>query len=359
MKNKIKLGFVPLTDSAPLIAAQQLGYFSELGLQVELMPQNSWSTLRDKLQTGLLDAAQLLAPMPIASTLGLDGAKVAMKVPLILSQNGNAITLSNQLITEVLECNELDKIPFPMPAELLSSVIKARAEAGKDRLRFASVFPYSCHQYQLNDWLNKANLKAEVDIITLPPSAMSESLSSNLIDGFCVGGPWNAKSVRELNGQTILTSSHIWLNKTEKVLAITRDYAEQNHSQAVSLVAALKRACLWLEPQINRFEAANWLQKSNILNEPLEVIAPSLLGSCITREGLNPEYVVNYNRFIGSEEEAMNRPIDRSEQWLVSKMIEAEQIPEHLHEQALAGLGVFDNTLFDEAELTEGAHDKV
>ncbi|MBF7073606.1 ABC transporter substrate-binding protein [Glaciecola sp. MH2013] len=345
----LKLGFVPLTDSAPLITALKRGYFAELGLDVELCPQNSWSTLRDKLQSGMLDAAQLLAPMPLASTLGLDGAKVAMKVPLVLSQNGNAITLSKHLVDEVLSLNKLSDLPFPMPAKLLQASVDKRKKEGKEKLRLASVFPYSCHQYQINDWLRQANLLEHVDVITLPPSAMAESLVAGMIDGFCVGGPWNAKSVREESGVTVLTSYHIWKDKTEKVLAVTELFFDQNPELLIRLVTALIKACEWLEPQINRFEAARWLQQSALSDEPLDTIAPSLLGSCITQATKSPQLVPNYNRFMSSIEESINRPLDIGQKWILTKMREANQISISVKSIELDKLAVFENSIFDEA----------
>jgi NitT/TauT family transport system ATP-binding protein/nitrate/nitrite transport system substrate-binding protein len=347
MSTEVKVGFVPLTDSAPLVVAEKLGYFEKLGLRVSLHPQNSWATLRDKLQIGVLDAAQLLAPMPIASSLGLGGAKVPMKVPLILSQNGNAITISNALFDEVLDSNGLLDLPFPMPASCLEKVVASRASQGQAKLKFASVFPYSCHHYQLNDWLKQANLNEKVEIITIPPSAMTDCLSSGLIDGFCVGGPWNAKSVRDNCGVTVLTSYHVWQDQTEKVLAVTNDFFEQEKQTLIKLSAGLLGACSWLQSPANRFEAARWLAQSDYLNEPLDIIAPSLIGSCITKYDSAPEGVPQYNRFFGSEPSSMNKPSVQNQEWLISKMHEAKQIPED--ENIMSD--VYDASYFEETEI--------
>ncbi|MDT0627889.1 CmpA/NrtA family ABC transporter substrate-binding protein [Alteromonas sp. W364] len=347
MSTEVKVGFVPLTDSAPLVVAEKLGYFEKLGLRVSLYPQNSWATLRDKLQMGALDAAQLLAPMPIASSLGLGGAKVQMKVPLILSQNGNAITISNALFDEVLDSNGLLELPFPLPAKCIANVVAKRARQGLPKLKFATVFPYSCHHYQLNDWLNQADLSGKVDVITIPPSAMTDCLSSGLIDGFCVGGPWNAKSVRDNDGVTVLTSYHIWQDQTEKVLAVTKQFFEQETQTVIKLSAGLLGACSWLQSQANRFEAARWLAQSSYLNEPLDVIAPSLLGSCITKYDSAPEQVPQYNRFFGSEPSSVNKPSLQNQEWLIRKMREAKQIPE----DEIAMSDVFDKRYFEETVM--------
>ncbi len=345
MSTEVKVGFVPLTDSAPLVVAQKLGYFEKLGLHISLHPQNSWATLRDKLQMGALDAAQLLAPMPLASSLGLGGAKVEMKVPLILSQNGNAITISNALFDEVLNENELLDLPFPLPAKYMQKVVERRTLKGLPKLKFATVFPYSCHHYQLNDWLNQADLVGKVDVITIPPSAMTDCLSSGSIDGFCVGGPWNAKSVRDNCGVTILTSYHIWHDQIEKVLAVTKQFFEQEKHTLIKLSAGLLAACSWLQPQANRFEAARWLAHSDYLSEPLEVIAPSLLGSCITRYDSAPEQVPQYNRFFGNDPSVVNKPSLSHQEWLLQKMQDAKQISG----ESISMPDVFDASYFEEA----------
>lgn len=324
----LNLGFVPLTDSAPLIIAQRLGYFHQFNLDVTLCPQNSWSTLRDKLQTGLLDAAQLLAPMPLASSLGLGSMQVQMSVPMVLSQNGNAISLSQVLCHEIVRHNALTELPFPMPASLLKKSIEERKKSGKAALRFATVFPYSCHQYQLIDWLKQSALNNDVDIITIPPSEMSASLESGLIDGFCVGGPWNTKSVREGTGITVLTSYNIWQDVAEKVLGTSYAFAEKHPETMAKLCAALLLSCEWLQSLPNRFEAAKMMAESGYLSEPIDVIAPSLLGSCLTGQNAAPQIVPNYNRFYFEDPLVVNAPTIEMQELLLSKMQETKQLPQ-------------------------------
>ncbi len=324
----VKLGFVSLTDSAPLIVAQRLGYFRQFNLDVTLCPQNSWSTLRDKLQTGLLDAAQLLAPMPLASSLGLGSMQVQMSVPMVLSQNGNAISLSPVLCHEILRNNALAELPFPMPASLLRQSIERRKKSGEVALRFATVFPYSCHQYQLIDWLKQSDLHNDVDIITIPPSEMSSSLESGLIDGFCVGGPWNAKSVREGTGITVLTSYNIWQDAAEKVLGTSYAFAEQHPETMAKLCAALLLSCEWLQFLPNRFEASKMMAESGYLPEPIDVIAPSLLGSCLTEQNATPQIVPNYNRFYFENALVVNAPTIEMQELLLNKMRETKQLPQ-------------------------------
>ncbi|MFT6269986.1 MAG: NitT/TauT family transport system ATP-binding protein/nitrate [Alphaproteobacteria bacterium] len=321
----MSIGFVPLTDSAPLVVAQHKGLFTRYGLDVRLEKQNSWATLRDKLQAGLLNSAQLLAPMPLASSLGLGSKQVPIIVPMVLSQNGNAFTVSKSLYHALLAHNQLSELPFPLDASSLLPLIKHRQVNGLPKLRFATVFPYSGHQYQLLDWLNTASIAQDVELLVIPPSNMAESLESGFIDGFCVGGPWNAKTVRNSSGVSLFTSYHVWKDKPEKVLGVTQSFFQEYPQHVIALGAALLDACHWLHSIPNRFEAAKWLSHPDYLNEPIEVIAPSLIGSCLVGADQDPIYIPHYNRFTSNYEDA-NCPKLQHATWLLEKMRCANQI---------------------------------
>jgi two-component system, oxyanion-binding sensor len=250
-----------------------------------------------------------------------------MTVPMVLSQNGNAISISHHLHDEILRCNDIKEIPFPMPAKLLSKVIENRTLTKMQKLRFATVFPYSCHQYQLLDWLKEGNVQHEIDVLIIPPSEMVSGLQSSIIDGFCVGGPWNAKSVREGSGVTILTSYDIWRDKAEKVLGTTASFYQKEPELIAKLCAALLLACEWLQYLPNRFEAARIMSEQTYLNQAIDVIAPSLLGSCLTHKSQTPQIVEHYNRFFLRDFHTVNAPSADLQKWLLSKMIECQQIP--------------------------------
>lgn len=326
-KQQLTLGFIPLTDSAPLIIAQEMGIFEKWGLEVSLQKQNSWATLRDKLHAGILDAAQMLAPMPIASTLGLGVEKKNVITPLVLSLNGNAITLSDALHKEILEANGLTNIRLPMAAYLLQKVVEKRKEEGRPNLKFANVFPYSCHNYQLRDWLMSAGLdESSVDILIVPPVNMVGFLESGEIDGFCVGGPWNAKAVRAGIGITALTSFDIWQDSPEKVLGLLESFYKKNPQTVLALCAALKQACAWLETVPNRFEAARILCNPRYLDADLDVIAPSLLGSCLTHQSTAPRSIPSYNQFSVKNNGSINQPELVRGEWLLKQMEQSGQL---------------------------------
>ncbi|MBO9489376.1 ABC transporter substrate-binding protein [Endozoicomonas sp. G2_1] len=326
-KTQLTLGIIALTDSAPLVIAKHLGLFQHWGLTVDLALQHSWSTLRDKLQAGLLDGAQMLAPIPLASCTGANSGN-ALITAFNLSMNGNGITLSKALYREVCQVSdefEQQTPKLPLTASYLKLAIAKRKQQGLAKLTFAVVHPYSCHFYQLRDWLKSADIDidSDIDVMVIAPVDMNAALESGDIDGFCVGNPWNAKAVRADIGVTVITSCDIWSQAPEKVLAVSERWQQQNPNTFLALLAAVQQACQWLAEPINRFEAAVILSSSEYLNEELSVVAPSLLDSCLTERGEPPRKVVAYNRFISQE---ANKPTLTQGYQLLEKMATAGQL---------------------------------
>jgi ABC-type nitrate/sulfonate/bicarbonate transport system substrate-binding protein len=325
-KKKITLGFMPLTDSAPIVIAHEMGFFEKWGLNVKLTKQNSWATLRDKLHTGAIDAAQMLAPMPIASNLGLHGEKSTVISPMILSRNGNGITLSTKLYQKILSQHNTNEITMPFSANILRHEIDERKKTG-NKLTFAVVFPYSCHYYQLIEWLKKSAITlSDINVLIVPPSDMVPSMHSGDLDGFCVGSPWNAKAVREGVGITGVTSSDLWQDSPEKVLGLMSDWQANNPQTTFALVSALYEACQWLENIPNRFEAARLLSRAKYLNTHIDVIAPSLLGSCLTLNDTSPRKVPTYQQFSTLGDSTFNTPAQHYGEAIAELMYECGHI---------------------------------
>ncbi|MEI8648476.1 ABC transporter substrate-binding protein [Paraglaciecola sp. Hal342] len=205
---------------------------------------------------------------------------------------------------------------------------RERKRNGEAKLKFATVFPYSCHYYQLRDWLKAVKVDLDdVEMLVVPPVSMVECLKNGDIDGFCVGGPWNAKAVRAGIGMTALTSFDIWQDSPEKVLGLLEEFHKKYPNTVLALCAALKQACAWLESVPNRFEAARLLCNENYLNAELDVIAPSLLGSCLTHQSLPPRSIPSYNQFSVSNNGCINQPELVRGEWLIKHMVNAGQIP--------------------------------
>jgi nitrate/nitrite transport system substrate-binding protein len=276
----IRLGFIPLTDCAPLVIAQEKGWFRKHGLAVELVREPSWANIRDKVALGLLDGGHMLAPMPLAATLGLGGLNRAIITALSLDLNGSAITLSKSLWQQMLQVDAQAGASPLAGAAALRGVIERRRASGAAPLTFAAVFPYSMHNYLLRYWLAAGGIDPDADIrITfVPPPLMVDNLAARRIDGFSVGEPWNHRAVDLGIGRIAAATGEIWANHPEKVLGVSADWARRNPETHAALIAAIIEAGRWLDESANRAEAARIVAASPFVNAPEEIVALSLTG---------------------------------------------------------------------------------
>jgi ABC-type nitrate/sulfonate/bicarbonate transport system substrate-binding protein len=263
----LRLGFVPLTDAAPLIVAQEHGLFVRHGLSVQLSREVGWATIREKIIYGELDAAHAPAPMLWGTRLGLGCPPSEVLTALVLSRHGNAITLSPRL----------------RPAEVRDAAsfqALIRSRHGENRFTFGAVFPFSSHYLLLRRWLAAAGVDParDVRIVIIPPAQMFRNLAAGTIDGYCVGEPWNSLAVREEAGWCPAWSAGEAPGHLEKVLMVTRRFAEKRAAEHEAIVAALVEACAWCDEPSHREALATLLAGPRYLNLPVRVIAPALLG---------------------------------------------------------------------------------
>ena len=220
----------------------------------------SWANVRDKLALGVLDASHILAPLPLAITLGIDSVSVPLVNVMTLQVNGNALTLSQGLWREMEEAapDLVAERPCAAVAKALAAVVRKRATAGAPQVVLASVFPYSAQNYMLRLWLSSGGLDPDRDVrlTVVPPPHTVAHLSGGVIDGYCVGEPWNQRSVVLGIGRVALTGPDIWKGMPEKVLGTTEAWAEKNPETLKALIKALLEACQWLDEPANRAEAA-------------------------------------------------------------------------------------------------------
>lgn len=274
--NRLDIGYVRLTDSAPLIVAKEKKFFEKFGLDVKLNRESSWASIRDKLATGLLDAAQMLAPMPLAAQLGLENLNSPFITGLMLSLNGNAITLASGLCKKIPTTSE--KAPDPVSAaQGLKQLIRRTGQT----LTFATVYPFSMHTFQLRQWFESGgiDLKKDVKLIVLPPEQMVENMARGAIDGFCVGEPWNTLAVQAGVGEVLATGYDIWNNAPEKVLAVMAPWHETYPATHLAMRMAVMEAQAWLAQPGRREEAVKFLASPCYLDLPAKAISPSLLGN--------------------------------------------------------------------------------
>ena len=219
----MRVGFIPLVDAAALIIAVDKGFAAEEGLAIELMREVSWSNIRDKLNIGLFDAAHLLAPLAIASTLGIGHVKVPLLAPFMLGLNGNAITVSPGLYDALAVAAKGGLDDPKASAEALGRVVADRRRSGAEPLTFGMTFPFSTHNYQIRLWMAAGGVDPDEDVrlVVLPPPYMVDSLASHQVDGFCVGAPWNSVAVKLGIGRIVHFGCDIVARAPEKVLGMT------------------------------------------------------------------------------------------------------------------------------------------
>jgi len=278
--SRVRLGFVPLTDAAPIIIAKERGFFRKVGLDVSLSREPSWSNIRDKLTAGILDAAPVLAPMALAADLGIGGFSTPLVTALSLGLNGNAITLSPELFRQMTELDPAGMAERPRSARPLRRAIEARRHGGDRRLTLAAVFPFSAHMYELRYWLAAAGIDPDRDlrIIVAAPPTMVGLLRAGNIDGFCVGEPWSSYASQLGCGKVVVAKYDIWNNSPEKVLAVTRDWHDQHPRTHAALIRALVEAARWLDDPEHRLEAAHVISGESFIDAPVDAVRPSLLG---------------------------------------------------------------------------------
>lgn len=324
MSPKLRIGFIPLVDAAALLVAVDGGFAREQGLDIELVREVSWSNVRDKLNIGLFDAAHILAPLPIASSLGLGHIKVPIVVPLTLNLNGNAITVSPALHAAIMA--EINGDPFdPMAtAKALSRVAAARRRSGGEPLTFGMTFPFSTHNYQLRFWMAAGGIDPDEDVrlVVLPPPFMVDSIASGQIDGFCVGAPWNSIAVDRGVGRILHFGSDILQRAAEKVLAVRQQWAEKDPQTMSALVRAVFRAAEYAEAPDNRREVAQILARNEYIGVDASVILRTLEG----RLKIAPDGTIREgDRYIlfAREEASVPDPVQAA--WLFAQMVRWRQ----------------------------------
>ena len=266
---KIKLGFIPLTDCAPLVAAKELGLFAKYGVDVELSKESSWANIRDKVLNGELDGAHCLFSMPLSVYTGIGGkAGSEMKIAMVLSNNGQGITLSKDFCG-LVGFKEVNKAAAAVKA------VQARKE-----VTFAMTFPGGTHDIWLRNWMAAAGINQKsVGIITIPPPQMVANMRVDNMEGFSVGEPWNGVAAAQGVGFTHIASQDIWKHHPEKALVVNSKFAAEDKEDLKNVMKAIIEACRWLDNMGNRKKAASWLTKPYYVNAPLAAIESRLLGS--------------------------------------------------------------------------------
>ncbi len=316
-KDELKFGFIKLTDMAPLAIAYEKGYFEDEGLYVTLEPQANWKVLLDRVITGELDGAHMLAGQPLAATIGF-GTKAHIVTPFSMDLNGNGITVSNEVFEMMkphLEMGADGKPVHPIKATALKPVVDKFKSEGKS-FNMGMVFPVSTHNYELRYWLASGDInpgfysktdisgqiKADALLSVTPPPQMPATLEAGTIYGYCVGEPWNQQAVFKGIGVPVITDYEIWKNNPEKVFGLTKEFTEEYPNTTLAITKALIRAAKWLDENdnANRMEAVEILSRSEYVGADKEVIANSMTGTFEYEKGDKrdvPDFNVFYRYF--------------------------------------------------------------
>jgi NitT/TauT family transport system ATP-binding protein len=343
---RIRVGFIPLADATALIVAVDKGFTAEEGLDVELVREVSWSNVRDKLNIGLFDAAHLLAPVAIASSLGLGHVKVPIITAFGLGLNGNAITVSPELHAALKQAADGDIADPMVSARALARVVMERKARGEEQLTFGMTFPYSTHNYHLRFWMAAAGVDPDQDVrlIVLPPPYMVESLASKHVDGFCVGAPWNSIAVDLGIGHILHFVSEILQRAAEKVLAVRARWAQDNPDVFRRLVRAHGRAAAFVEDVNNRDEVARILSAPERIGVAPEVIRRTLDG----RLKVSPDGTYrSSDRYLMVGRAGAARPDPVQAAWLYAQMVRWGQALLS-SENLAAAVATFRPDLYDE-----------
>ena len=308
----LRIGFIALNDAAPIVVAQEHGFFRRQGLRVELRREVGWATIRDKIIYRELDAAHALGAMVLSTTLGLDCRACPCLTAFILNLNGNSITLSETLRERGVH-----------DAASLREEI-ARTRPGRVPV-LGIVYQYSSHRIQLGGWLRAAGIdpQRDVRIVVVPPPQLFRNLAAGTIDGYCAGDPWNSLAVREKLGWTVATSADLNPGHPEKVLMVRADFAEQRHPEHLAMLAALTQAAALCDDPGFRPELARLLARREYLNVPERVVAAGLVGPYQFGHGRSTDAT----DFVVFHRDEANDPTPARASWLIDHLASNGLLP--------------------------------
>ncbi|MCD2317291.1 ABC transporter substrate-binding protein [Sphingomonas sp. IC-11] len=336
-----RIGFLPLVDAALPILAQELGFAAAEGVTIELVRDVTWATVRDRLLYGHTDAAHLVAPLAIATTLGRDRPAVPLTVPFVLGLNGNAITFSTALGEA---CGLGDTLGDPAAIGAALREVAAERRAAGRPLRFGVVHRYSSHNYMLRYWLAGIGIRPDEELtitVTSPPFA-ADALAAGEVDGICVGEPWNSIAVDRGVGRIALATAQIWRRGVEKVLALRADTAAARPAAVAALIRALHAAAEHFVRPETAADSATLLARREYLDAPVDAILRAITDRIRLVPGGTP---VHYPDFMFQHREAANFPWRSQAAWLYSQMVRWDG-PAFSEEDAATAQSVFRPDLY-------------
>ncbi len=277
----------------------------------------SWATVLDRLLYGHTDAAHLVAPLAIATTLGRGRPAQPLSVPFVLGLNGNAVTMQPQIAARVCPAHRLGD-PAQVGA-LLRGVVGERLAAGRP-MRFGVVHRYSSHNYMLRYWLAGCGIvpDRDVEVTTIAPPFCADALEQGEVDAICVGEPWNSVAVERGAGAIVLATAQIWRRGVEKVLTLRERVLDERREAVEALIRALVRAAAHFINPANHAANAAILARGDYLDGNAELIRRAIADRLLLRRGDDP---VHCPDFMFQYREAATFPWVSQAEWLYTQMV--------------------------------------
>jgi len=334
-KRKLNIGFVPMADCAPLIAAKELGIFKRAGLEVNLSREAGWATVRERMLHNELEASHAHASMVYEMSCGLGHLKVHCLSGLMMSHNGSAISFSNEL----WEMGVRD-------ARSMKRVIDSLK--GKRKFRFAIVMKFSTQNYLLRKWLRRGGIDpdADVELVVVPPPQVFTCMMQGHIDGYCAGEPWSSIGLIEGVCWCAALSDEVERMHPEKVLLVHQHFEEDRHEEHIAMIAALIEAAEYCDKPINRRELASILSRNQYFNVNESALLNALQGP--------------FQRGMGAQSSALDAivfrrngaspPTEEKARWILSEINRNKLTPERLNLSSEQIQTYFRMDLYEEAE---------
>ncbi|MEO6041460.1 MAG: CmpA/NrtA family ABC transporter substrate-binding protein [Croceibacterium sp.] len=318
MSERLTIGFLPLVDACLPILAAEHGFAAHEGLELDFVRDVSWATVLDRLLYGHTDAAHLIAPLAIATTLGRGRPAEPLSAPFVLGLNGNAITFTTALADAVGA--PVGRLGDPRAIGRALAALAAERRAAGQRLRFGVVHRYSSHNYMLRYWLAACGIAPDhdVEIVTIAPPFAADAIETGEIDGTCVGEPWNSVAVDRGVGRIVLATAQIWRRGVEKVLAMRTARLEERRPAVASLIRAMRLAGEHFVDPANWRANAAILASAKYLDADPQLVLRAISDRLVLSKGQSP---IDYPDFMFQYREAANFPWVSQAEWLYSQMV--------------------------------------
>lgn len=328
----VRLGFIALSDCAPIVMAQELGLFKKHGVNVVLSREAGWATIRDKILYRELEAAHATAPMLFASTLGLGSVRTPCLTGLLLNLNGNGITLSEKLWRKGVR-----------DGHSLREYVKSHGEP----LVFGVVFPFSSHNFLLRQWLKSHDLipGRDAQIAIVPPAQVFQNLKAGHLDGYCVGEPWNSVAVASRVGWCVASSADLAPRHPEKALMVRQDFAKSREDDHLGLIMALIESCRFCDAPENRERIAEVLAQPQYVNAPIQAIRAGLSGTFDFGHG-RVEKFTDFHVFSRGD---ANEPLPHRAEWIISHLEDCGLLNGPVAEASLVAGEIFRRDIYHQA----------